>query len=133
METAGGLNDPSIGDRSRRDWYNRTTGQLYISHFKTQGSAAGRSYDFMLKGDMRKAVDDTLAPGAPMANRKYLVDGGVERLNNDKAGLPLPVGTKIRDAFKKVGFIYMTGKKGSLQPTSPSPLDIRHAKVVVKY
>jgi hypothetical protein len=27
----------------------------------------------------------------------------------------------------------MTGKKGSLQPTSPGPLDIRHAHVVAKF
>ena len=71
-ETDGGFFDPSIGDGSRKDWYNRNTGQLYISHFKTQGSAAGRPYDFMLKGDVRKAVDDTLAPGAPRADRNYL-------------------------------------------------------------
>ena len=54
LETAGGLYDPSIGDGSRRDWYSRNTGQLYICHFKKQGSAAGRPYDFMIKGDMRK-------------------------------------------------------------------------------
>jgi len=87
----------------------------------------------MLKGDVRKAVDDTLAPGAPRANRKYLVDVGVGGPNTDTVGLPLPVGTKIRYASKNIGFIYMTGKKGSLQPTSPAPLDIRLAYVVAKY
>ncbi len=127
MDTPGGFYDPTIGDGSRRDWYNRNTVQLYISHFKKQGSTVGRPYDFMIKRDVRKAVDDTLAPGAPKANRKYLVDVGVGGPITDKAGLPLPFGTEIRDAFKKFGFIYMTGKKGSLQPWSPGPLDIRHA------
>ncbi len=27
----------------------------------------------------------------------------------------------------------MSGKSGQLKPTSPSPLDIRHAQVVAKY
>jgi len=104
--TAGEFYDPSIGDGSRRDRYNRNTGQLYISHFKTQGSAAvGRPYDFILKGDVRKSVDDTLAPGAPRAIRKYLVAVGVGEPNTDKAGLPLPIVTKIRNALKKDGFI----------------------------
>ncbi len=105
LETAGGFYDPSIGDGSRGDWYSRNTGQLYISHFKKQGSAAGRPYDFMIKEDMRKAVDDTHAPGAPRGNRKYLVDVGIGRPNTDKASLPLPVGIKIRDAFSKVDSI----------------------------
>jgi hypothetical protein len=61
------------------------------------------------------------------------VDVGVGGPNTDKAGLPLLVRTTIRDAFKKVGFIYMTGKKGSLQPTSSGPLDIHHAQVIAKY
>ncbi len=87
----------------------------------------------MIKVDVRKAVDDTLAPGAPKANWKYLVDVGVGGPNTDKAGLPLPVGTKISNAFKKVGIVYTTGKKVSLQQTSPGPLDIRHAQVVAKY
>jgi hypothetical protein len=82
---------------------------------------------------MRKAVDDTLAPGAPRANLKYLVDIGFGGPNTDKVGLPLPIGTKFRDAFAKVGLVYMTGKKGPLQPTSPAPLDIRLAYVVAKY
>ena len=81
----------------------------------------------MLKGDVRKAVDDTLAPGAPRANRKYFVDVGVGSPSTDKTGLPLPVGTKISNAFRKFGFVYMTGQKGSLQQMSPGPLDIRHA------
>ena len=82
---------------------------------------------------MWKAADDTLALGAPKANRKYLVDAGVGRPNTDKDGLPLPVGTKIRDAFKKFGYSYMYGKKELLQPTSPGCLDTRHAQVVAKY
>jgi hypothetical protein len=63
-ETNVDFYDPSVGDSSRRDWYIKTTGQLYISHFKTQGSNAGRPYDFLLKDDVRRTVDDTLAPGA---------------------------------------------------------------------
>ncbi len=76
-ETLRSFFDPSIGNESRRDWYNWNTDQLYISHFKTKGSAAGMPYDFMLMGDMRKAVDDTFAPGAPRATRKFPVDVGV--------------------------------------------------------
>jgi hypothetical protein len=61
------------------------------------------------------------------------VDVGVGRPNTDNTGLPLPVGTKIRDALKKGGLIYMTERKRSLQPTSPGPLDIRHAHIVAKH
>jgi hypothetical protein len=64
-DTDGTFYDPAIGEESRKDWYNRRTGQLYISHFKTQDSSAGKPYDFLFKGDVRQAVDDTLAPGAP--------------------------------------------------------------------
>jgi hypothetical protein len=39
------------------------------------------------------------------------VDVGVEGPNIDKAGLPLPVGSKIHNAFAKVVFICMTEKK----------------------
>ena len=133
-ETNGGFYDPSVGDSSRRDWYNKNTGQLYISHFKTQGSSAGRPYDFLLKGDVRRTVDTTLAPGAPKEKRKWLVDIGVGgEKHQDRAGLPLPVGSKISSAFAKGGLIYMSGKSGQLKATSPGPLDIRHAQDVAKY
>ena len=39
-DTDGSIYDPAIGEESRKDWYNRRTGQLYISHFKTQDSSA---------------------------------------------------------------------------------------------
>jgi hypothetical protein len=80
---------PNIGEESRKDWYNRRTGQLYISNFKTQDSSVGKPYDFLLKGDVRQAVDDTLAPGAQQPNRKWLVGvGGGSPKHKDRAGCP---------------------------------------------
>ena len=46
LESDGEIYDPSIGDSSRADWYNRKTGRLHIAHFKTSGSTMGRTYDF---------------------------------------------------------------------------------------
>jgi hypothetical protein len=133
-DTDGSFYDPNVGDASRRDWYNRRSGQLYISHYKTQDASAGKPYDFLLKGDVRKAVDDTLAPGAPQAKRKWLVGVGVGGpKHKHKPGLPLPVGAKISGAFAAVGLTYMTGKSGELRKTAPGPNDIRHAQVIAKY
>ncbi len=75
--TDGGVFDPTIGDPSRKDWYNRRTGRLYISHFKTENTATGQLYDFQLPPMLRSAIDVTLAPGAPDAKREYLVNIGV--------------------------------------------------------
>jgi hypothetical protein len=110
------------------------TGQLHISHFKTQESNAGRPYDFSLKGDVRRTVDITLAPGAPEAKRNWLISVGIRGpKHQDRVGLPLPAGSKISGAFRKAGLVYMSGKSGQLKPTSPGPLDIRHAQVVARY
>jgi hypothetical protein len=61
--------DPSLGDSSRADWYNRKSGRLYIAHFKTSGTKMGRLYDFQLKDmlEVKAVVDQTLAPGHPQA------------------------------------------------------------------
>jgi len=45
-ESDGKMYDPSIGDSSRADWYNRKSGRLYIAHFKTSGSTMGRPSNF---------------------------------------------------------------------------------------
>ena len=42
----GGLYAITIGESSRRDWYNRRTGRLYIKNFKTYKSRMGTPYDF---------------------------------------------------------------------------------------
>ena len=107
---------------------------MYINYFKTQGSNAGRPYNFLLKGDVRRTVDDTLAPGAPHAKHKWLVAVGIGGpKHKDRAGLPLSVGSKISAAFAKVGLLYMSGKTGQLKPTFPGPFGIRHAQVVAEY
>jgi hypothetical protein len=121
-ETDGSYYDPNVGMESRKDWYNRRTGQLYVSHFKTQDSSVGKPYDFLLEGDVRQAVDDTLAPGAPQPNRKWLVGAGIGRLKHkDRAGLPRPVGSKISSAFVFVGLTYMTGKSKELKAYRAGP------------
>ena len=82
---------------------------------KTQGNAAGRPYDFLLKGDIRWTVEDTLAPGASQAKRKWLI--GVKMggpMHKDRPGLPLPVNNKISSAFAKAGLIYIAYKSGEL-------------------
>ena len=38
----GGFYDPSVGEESRECWYNRRTGILYISIFKTRDFSAGK-------------------------------------------------------------------------------------------
>ncbi len=37
----GPIYNPMQGESSRFDWYNRNSGQMYISHFKTAGTAQG--------------------------------------------------------------------------------------------
>ena len=96
LEYADRKYDPNTGDPSRKDWYNKRSGYLYISHFKTEKSAMGQSYEFQLLHEMRDTIDVTLAPGAPEAKRKYLVNieaGGPT--TKEKPGLSLPTGDKI--------------------------------------
>jgi hypothetical protein len=94
----------------------------------------GKPSDFLLKGDVKQAVDDMLAPGAPHANRKWIVGVGVGGpKHKTKAGLPFHVGSKISAAFANVGLMYTTGRSGELKPTAPGPNDIRHAQVIAKY
>ena len=85
----GGLYDRAKGEDSRRDWYNKTSGRLYISHFKTNKSRLGTPYDFALKDipELKNAIDHTLRPAHPQADRKWLVGVGT-----DKDGLPSSVG-----------------------------------------
>ena len=63
----------------------------------------GTPYDFALKDipELEHAIDHTLRPDHPQADRKYLVGVGV-----DKDGLPSSVGQKISQAFKSAGLIY---------------------------
>jgi hypothetical protein len=128
LETDGRKFDPTIGDPSREDWYNRRTGFLYISHFKTDKSAMGTPYEFQLEKEVRDAIEVTLAPGAPEANRPYLLNIGV-----DKEGRPEPVGKKIKLGFTKAGLIYKKVKSGELKNHVPGVLEIRHAQVMFKY
>jgi Fe-S oxidoreductase len=92
-----------MGESSREDWYNRRTGRLYISHFKTNKSRLGSPYDFDLKNipELKNAIDHTLRPDHPQADRKYLVGVGVY-----KDRLPASVGEKIIQAFKSAGLVY---------------------------
>ncbi len=69
-DSDGGFYYPFVGGESRECWFNRRKGRLYISIFKTQDSPLGKPYNFLLKGDVKQTVDDTLVPGAPYANRK---------------------------------------------------------------
>jgi hypothetical protein len=120
LESDGRKYDPNIGHPSRKDWYNKRTGYLYISHFKTEKSAMGQPYEFQLPQEMRDAINVTLAPGAPEANRKYLVNIGVGELTHkERSGLPLPVGDKIKKGFKAAGLIYKKPKKGVLADHIP--------------
>ena len=90
-DTDGTVFDSNIGDPSRKDWYNKRTGRLYISHFKTENTAMGQPYDFQLGHLLRSAIDVTLAPGAPEANRKSLVSIEVgKQTRKKKAGFPAP-------------------------------------------
>ena len=67
-----GLYDRAKGEDSRRDWYNKTSGLLYLSHFKTNTRRLGTPYDFALKDipELKNAIDHTLRPAHPQANRK---------------------------------------------------------------
>jgi len=51
-------------------------------------------YDFLLKDNVRQAVDDTLAPCAAQAKCKRLVDVGVGIKHQDRHGPPLLAGSK---------------------------------------
>ncbi len=95
-ETDGSRFDSTIGNSSREDWFNRRTGFIYISHFKTDKSATGTPYEFDLDQEICDAIKVTLAPGAPEANRKYRLNIGV-----DKEGLPAPVGKKSNLVSKR--------------------------------
>jgi hypothetical protein len=126
----GGLYDRTVGESSRKDWYNKKSGRLYISHFKTNKSRLGTPYDFDLKGipELKNAIDLTLRPQHPKADRKYLIDIGV-----NKDGLPSPAGPTIIKAFKSAGLVYNFVDKGKLKPSSPGPNTIRHAQIVWKH
>ena len=133
-ETDGTIFDSNIGDPSRKDWFNKRTGRLYISHFKTENTAMGQPYDFQLPPMLRDAINVTLAPGAPEANREYLVNIGVGKpTRKGKAGLPLPVSDKIKRSFRAAGLIYKAPKQGRLVDYAPGILEIRHSQVMFKY
>jgi hypothetical protein len=125
----GPLYNPTQGESSRFDWYNKKTGRLYISHFKTAGTAQGKPYDFKLQADLKAEVDATLAPGHKEASRKYLVGVGVDA----KTGLPAKAGPKIMKAFMDAGLKYNMIYKGKLTETSAKPLDIRHSQIVLMH
>jgi hypothetical protein len=132
----GPVYNPTAGDSSRDDWYNRTTGRLYIAHFKTAGARFGTPYDFQLSDvrGLKEAVDETLRDGHPEAGRAWLV--GVGRGGGDhsvRAGLPLPAGPKIKAAFMAAGLVFKQLNRGKLIDTSPTPVDIRHAQVTWKH
>jgi hypothetical protein len=135
-ETDGKIYNPSLGDSSRADWYNRNSGRLYIAHFKTSGSAMGRPYDFQLKDmpEVKAVVDETLAPGHPQAKRKWLVGVGVGSSKNDtRANLPLPVGSIIGEAFAKAGLVFEQLHQGKYKVKGPTPVDIRHSQITWKH
>jgi len=122
--------DPTVGDPSREDWYNRLSGEIYIAHFKTGKSRFGTPYSFDLSkhSDIKAAVDATLAPGHPETDRKWLV--GIGR---KKDGLPLPAGPKVKKAFIAAGLTFKQIHNGRLIDTSVTPLDVRHAQVTWKH
>jgi hypothetical protein len=135
-ETDGKIYDPSLGDSSRADWYNRNTGRLYIAHFKTSGSTMGRPYDFQLKDmpEVKAVVDQTLAPGHPQAKRKWLVGVGVAGPKHEtRANLPNPVGDVIGKAFAKAGLVFEQLNQGKYKVKGPTPVDIRHAQITWKH
>ena len=102
IEADGRIYIPIVGEPSQKDWYNRRTGRLYISHFKTQESAARKPCDFNpLHPSLIAAIDVTLAPGAHKANREYLVNT-IIGTKGEKKGIILPVLTKIKEAFRVV-------------------------------
>jgi len=110
------------GEDKRDAWYNRKTGRLYISWFKTNQSKYGTPYDFYLEGEVRAEVEASL----DMYKRDWLV--GVKRTNGE-TGKPKPAGPTVQEAFKAVGFRYrIMGPKG-LRWVHPGPLDIRHSQV----
>ncbi len=133
-ETDGTIFDSDIGDPSHKDWYNKRTGQLYISHFKTENTAMGQPYDFQLPPMLRDAINVTLASSAPQACREYLVNIGVGKpTRKGKAGLPLPVSDKIQRSFRAAGLIYKAQKLGRLVDYTPGILEIGHSQVMFKY
>ena len=79
METDGRGFDPTIGDPSSEDWFNKRTGFIYISHFKTDKSAMETPYEFELDQTMCDDIEVTLAPGGPEINRRYLLNIGVNQ------------------------------------------------------
>ncbi len=87
----GGIYDITVGESSRKDWYNKKSGRLYISHFKTNKSKLRTPYDFYLKNilELKNAIDHTLRPDHPQVDRKCLVGVGV-----DKIGMSASVGEK---------------------------------------
>ena len=87
----------------------------------------GTPYDIALKDipELKNAIDPTLRPDHPHADRKYLVGVGF-----DSDGLPGKVGKIISNAFAKAGLVYNHVDKGWVKPTSPGPNVIRHAMIV---
>ena len=130
LRSDGRRYDPSVGDSSRFDWYNRNSGKIYIAHFKTGKSRFGSPYEFDISKhpEIKRAIDETLAPGHPEANRKWLVGVGV-----NKTGLPSPAGPRVKAAFKAAGLNFAQLNQGKLIDTSVTPLDVRHAQVTWKH
>ena len=127
----GGLYNRTVGESSRKVWYNKTFGRLYISHFKTNKSMLGMApHDFALKDipELKNAIDLTLRPAYPKEDRTNLIDIGV-----DKDELPAQVGPAISQAFKFAGLVYDYVNKGKLTPTSPGPNTICHAQFIWKH
>ncbi len=102
---------------------------MYIGYFKTNKSRMGTPYDFQLKDipELKNAIDHTLRPDHPQADRKYLVGVGVK-----KDGLPGFVGEKINAAFQSAGLVCNQIHQCELKATSPGPNVIRHAQIVWK-
>ena len=128
--TDGRRFDPAVGDSSREDWYNRSTGRLYISHFKTGKSRFGTPYEFDVDRapEVKRAIEETLAEDHPEAKREFLVGIGLK-----KDGLPAPAGAKVKKAFQSAGLVFTRMNKGKPIKTSPGPLDIRHAQVTDRH
>jgi hypothetical protein len=63
--------------------------------FQPENIDIGQPCDFQTPPDLRSIIDATLAPGAPKAKRKYLVNIGVGKpTHKQKHGIPLPVSEK---------------------------------------
>lgn len=116
---------PGDAEDMRDAWYNRETGRLYISWFKTNNTKYGEPYDFHLEGKVRDEVEESLRRHP----REWLVGVGRDR----KHGKPQPAGPTVQKAFDAIGFKYRTMGNTGMKWVNPGPLEIRHSQVTYEH